>query len=270
MTTENLHSLAYRVLRYTPNLVRDEWFNIGILLLDPSARRLEARLIEDEADYARLRRLHPEADLSVVRALGGYFVAEIARHPDDPNRWLAELDQTLSNVLQLSPQRGVLAEDFDSELDRLYSDQVESPRYRAAAAAAVPLSRAGIRNRANEVFRRAGLWDRIERHTPVAEFTHKGDPMRCDYAYRSNGIRGFVHALALGGDPTQAKALAFTAERIRAKVEKTEFTALTEVEPRREEERHQFVFELLKAQEIELVAIARLEEWARRLRPRLQ
>jgi hypothetical protein len=27
---------AYRVLRYTPNLVRDEWVNIGVLLIDPA------------------------------------------------------------------------------------------------------------------------------------------------------------------------------------------------------------------------------------------
>ena len=28
-------SCAYRVLRYSPNLVRDEWVNIGVLLFDP-------------------------------------------------------------------------------------------------------------------------------------------------------------------------------------------------------------------------------------------
>ena len=26
---------AYRILRYTPNLVRDEWENIGVLIFDP-------------------------------------------------------------------------------------------------------------------------------------------------------------------------------------------------------------------------------------------
>jgi len=28
---------AYRVLRYTPNLVRDEWVNIGVLVFDPQS-----------------------------------------------------------------------------------------------------------------------------------------------------------------------------------------------------------------------------------------
>jgi hypothetical protein len=38
--------------------------------------------------------------------------------------------------------------------------------------------------------------------------------MRIDFSYRRNGTRGFVHALALGRDPGQAKLLAFTAEAI--------------------------------------------------------
>ncbi len=29
------HAYAYRVLRYTPNLLRDEWVNIGVLVFDP-------------------------------------------------------------------------------------------------------------------------------------------------------------------------------------------------------------------------------------------
>ena len=28
------HAYVYRVLRYTPNLVRDEWVNIGVLVFD--------------------------------------------------------------------------------------------------------------------------------------------------------------------------------------------------------------------------------------------
>ncbi len=30
MPTEERKTLRYRVLRYTPNLIRDEWVNIGV------------------------------------------------------------------------------------------------------------------------------------------------------------------------------------------------------------------------------------------------
>ena len=52
-------ALAYHVLRYTSNLVRDEWVNIGVLLFDPVAATLRLRLIEDQDEFSRVRRLKP-------------------------------------------------------------------------------------------------------------------------------------------------------------------------------------------------------------------
>src|SRR5271167_1833633 len=60
---------AYRILRYTPNLVRDEWVNIGVLVYDPQSGERRLRLIEEQEEYARLRRLHRQADESVLREL---------------------------------------------------------------------------------------------------------------------------------------------------------------------------------------------------------
>ena len=37
MPEDNLHTLKYRILRYMPNLVRDEWVNIGVMLEDAAA-----------------------------------------------------------------------------------------------------------------------------------------------------------------------------------------------------------------------------------------
>jgi len=61
MPDEALQSYAYHVVRYQPNLIRDEWVNIGVLLLDPSSGRVRQRWLEEPADLARLRRLHPAA-----------------------------------------------------------------------------------------------------------------------------------------------------------------------------------------------------------------
>src|SRR5277367_3663850 len=63
------HAYAYRVLRYTPNLARDEWVNIGVLVFDPETGERRLRLIEEPEEYARVRRLHPQADESLLRAL---------------------------------------------------------------------------------------------------------------------------------------------------------------------------------------------------------
>src|SRR5713226_1925928 len=260
MPDDALHACAYRVLRYTPNLIRDEWVNIGVLIHDPATRRARVRLIEDVGEFARVRRLHPHADENLLRALQGDFESQFAEHAGDIAGFLAQLDLTLANVLQLSPQNGVLTGDLDAELDRLYRDHVEPPQYRRAAAA--PLAtRNAIRTRINQVFASAGILKFTERGVRIEEFTYPGDPMKLDFAYRRNGTRGFVQALTLSRDPAQAKALAFTAEAIRTKIEKTEFAAVTEIPPQPGNAGHQFVARLLAAQGIELVPAARLPDF---------
>lgn len=45
---------AYRILRYTPNLVRDEWVNIGVLVYDPQSGERRLRLIEEQKRNTRV------------------------------------------------------------------------------------------------------------------------------------------------------------------------------------------------------------------------
>jgi hypothetical protein len=272
--------LRYRILRYTPNLIRDEWINVGVLLEDsPDAgslgiapdseggARRALRFIE-ESEFARVRRLHPAADDGLLRALPAEFEARLARPESEVATYIEKLDQTLSNALQFSPQKGVLADDFDAELDRLFRDHVAAPpRGRAGI---LQNTRAWIRSRLNDVFRRHRILAKLERGVRVEEFTQPGDPLRLDYAYRYNGTRGYLHAVALSRDPSQAKVLAYTAEQIRARAAHSEFTAITEVPPSAENPRDQFLARLFAEQRIAVVPLNRVEMFAESLRPRLQ
>jgi hypothetical protein len=268
MTNESLSTFSYRILRYTPNLVRDEWVNIGVLLEDPRRKRLTARLIEEPGELARVRRLHPNADEDLLRALPRDFETQIAAAGAEPAAYLAKLETTLSNVIQISPQKAVLGEDFGAELDRLYRDHVAPPR--RARTGLFENTRAWIRTRVNDVFRRNHILGRMERGVRVEAYTQPGDPFRLDYGYRYNGTRGYLHALSLTRDPAQAKVLAFTAGRIREKLPATEFTAVTDLEPQPGNDRHQFLARLLAEQKIDIVPVASLDAFANRLRPRLQ
>jgi hypothetical protein len=270
MPETNEHSFAYHVIRYTPNLIRDEWVNIGVVVHDAATHRFRVRLLEEEAEFARVRRLHPSADEGTLRGFAPMLEDTLGEHRGELSAWVAKLGQTLSNTVQFGPQTGLLAEDLDAEVDRLYSNHVAPPRARPAGSEAAG-SRSGIRAGANQVFRTTGLWPKLARSVHVDEFTYKGDPLRLDYSYRRNGTRGFIHSLALARDPAQAKVLAYTADAIRAKIEKTEFVAITEVEPRPEgNDRHQFVAGLLAEKNIPLVPLSRLPAWAYQLRPLLQ
>lgn len=282
VSIEPERTCAYRILRYTPNLVRDEWVNIGVLVYDPQSGERRLRLIEEKEEYARLRRLHPEADESLLRALrddledrfesarslqrrglngglNGSVLLELLR------KW----DDTLSNALQLAPQKGVIANDLDAELERLYGDHVSLPRMPSRVGA--PGSRAQMRSYCSQVFRHARLWDRIQKSVRAAEFTFPGDPMRIDYSYRRNGTRGFLHTLSVSRAPGDAKVLAYTAERIAAKASlKTEFAAITDIELTEQSDRNRFVDRTLRDAGVEPVPLDHFAVWVGKLKPMIQ
>jgi hypothetical protein len=90
MPEQMLQPCAYHVVRYQPNLIRDEWVNIGVLLFLPAevpgagpdggsadgsaswpaAGRVRQRWLDEPADLLRLRRLHP-AELPLKFGLAG-------------------------------------------------------------------------------------------------------------------------------------------------------------------------------------------------------
>jgi hypothetical protein len=225
--------------------------------------------VEEEPEFTRVKRLHPNTDEELLRRLSYDFTSQSAAAGANAQAYIARLQQTLSNTVQLSPQTGLLAEDLEAELDRLYRDHVEVPRQSRSVEDLG--SRNGIRAEASKVFRGTGIWPRLERRLRVEEFTYPGDPLRLDYGYRRNGTRGFVQALSLSRDPGQAKVLAFTADAIRQKIEHSEFVAVTEAEPRPEENpRHRFILGLLETRGIGVVPLGRLAEWSYRLRPTLR
>jgi hypothetical protein len=272
--------LAYHVLRYTPNLVRDEWVNIGVLVFHPKTGERRLRLIEDQEEFHRVRRLHPQADEALLRALRddleSRFDAASGTNGSGSNggpagiqNILAKWDQTLSNALQLGPQMGVLGTDLDAELERLYADHVAVPR--VTGRIGLPGSRGTLRWYCSQVFRQARLWDRLEKSVHASEFTFPGDPMRLDYGYRRNGTRGFVHMLSVTRAPADAKLLAYTAERIQAKAKfASEFAAVTDVPLNDGNDRHRFVRDTLRDVGIEPVPVEGFAVWVAKLRPMLQ
>jgi len=265
--------LAYHILRYVPDLVRDEWVNIGVLVFNPRTGERRLRLIEEQVEYNRVRRLHPTVDETVLRALRDDLEDRLDPQTDDGpaislQKILKKCDETLSNTLQIAPQKGVLADDLDAELERLYSDHVAVPRPHSRVGQ--PGSRATIRAYCAQVFKQARIWDRIEKSVRVAEFTFPGDPSRLDYSYHRNGTRGFVHTLSVTRAPQDAKSLSYNVRHIAEKAGyHTEFTAVTDVALSRDNDRQRFVIDTLREVGIEPVPTEGLAVWVAKLQPSL-
>lgn len=277
------NTFVYHVLRYTPYQIRDEWVNIGVILFDPLTGALRVRLIEEQNEYARIRRLQPGADEDAVRGFRDQLEDRFATFLRNQRaerggeiavgvelqRLVAEWNNTLSNGLQLAPQRGVHADDLDIELERLYSEHVAAPR--KATRIGAPGNRATIRNYCSQVWKMAGLSDRIQKSVRVTEFTYPGDPMRLDYRYRRNGTRGYVQTLSVSRAPTDCKLYAYTAARIANRAPfASEFAAVTDVPLLPENDRHRFVRDTLRDAGIEPIPMEGFAVWVARLKPMIQ
>jgi hypothetical protein len=269
MRDESLVTCAYHLVRYQPNLIRDEWVNIGVLLLDPSTGRVRQRWLEEPADLLRLRRLHPAADEELLLRLPAEFDRQFAGREMEAAAILEKFDETLSNAVQLAPRKGLLSRDPDAELDRLFREQVEPLRETRRAAAEIR-TRSDVRARAADYFRSEKILRLMQRGVRVEEFTAPGDPMRIDFSYRRNGTRGFVHSVALGRDPSQAKLFAYTAGAIRERVRHSEFLAVTEREPAGSNVRDRFVSGILKENDIRVMPLGELRKWAHEVAPVLK
>jgi len=259
----------YHVIRYVPNPVRDEWLNIGIVLFDPETGERRIRLIESQEEFARVRRLHPRANEALLRGwrdeLQGQFEEAVLRK----GSWrdlLLKLDSTLSNCVQFAQQKGLHAPDLDAALDGLYEDQVAVPRPPSRVGA--PGTRATLRNYCDQVWKLAGLWNKLEKSVRVNEFTFPGDPMRLDYSYRRNGTRGYVQTISVSRAPGECKAYAYTAARIAARAPYgSEFAAVTDVQLQANNARHDFVRDTLRDAGIESVPQEGFAVWVQRLKP---
>ena len=280
MPEENYKTFVAHILRYTSDLVRDEWLNIGILLFDPETGERSIRLIEEEREFARLRRMQPSADEDLIRRMRDHledhfetllqqFREGSSTAPQDFRKLIEKWDGTLSTGLQLSPQKGVHAVDLEQEASRLYSEHVELER--GGSRVGAPGSRATMRSYCSQVWHQARLWERIEKSTRVAEFTFPGDPMRIDYCYRRNGTRGFVQTMSVSRSPMACKEYAYTAQYIAPRAAfKSEFAAITDVPLDNGNLRHRFVRDTLRDAGIEPIPMEGFAVWVAKLKPMLQ
>ncbi|HET9399676.1 MAG TPA: DUF3037 domain-containing protein [Candidatus Acidoferrales bacterium] len=262
--------LIYHVIRWTPNLIRDEWINIGVLLFDPSSGDYRLRLIEEESEFARLRRLHPSKHEDTLRNLRSAFEDAARNYKTDMLPWPGKYYQTMGTAVQLSQPTLLMHADLDVEIERLYHDKVR-PVAAAQPSQERPDTRSGIRARSVEIFRSTGLLSKLVRSVRVDKFTFPGDPLRLDFSYRRSGTQGFIQCLSLARDPAQAKVLSFTSEAVRRVQSATEFTAITEREPdAKGNERDRFVTGMLEANQISVAPLERLAVWAHSMNSLIQ
>jgi hypothetical protein len=256
-------------VRYVPDPVKDEFVNIGVLLRE--AGRPESTVVRFTKDWSRVRCVDPDADIAMLEALE----AEVRqRLLEDGQPVLKTLEDSFSNLLQITASKACLAESIPVELEQLMALHIEARKRESSTRRS---GRAAIHARMRTEFERAGVWDLMRKRIAAASYTRPGDPLRIDCGYRPNGVVKMFHAVSLEGDSELAKVLAFSVpaltEGVR-RVENADLELTVVVEPVKEraedDERvaqYRFAVETMEAQKIRVLTtndMGRVAETARR------
>src|SRR5262245_10771792 len=230
---------SFFLLRYVPDAVKNEFVNVGVVLL-PEAGRAELRFTRD---WSRAKCLDPQADTDLLQSLQADLREQLLDANGGRDFILRKIQDSFSNALQPSEFKACLAESPAQEADALAEMYLEAPRRRTPRESS---ARQAIFIRMRREFETAGAWPLMRHEIRAADYTRPGDPLKidCGYSPLANGAAKMFHALALPADANAvnaAKLLAFSfpqiAEGIRKKENKqAQLTAVVDDGLEREEE----------------------------------
>lgn len=256
------------LMRYVPDPFKDEFVNIGVLLL---GREDDYAGIRFTRDWSLVRCLDPQADIDILEALER-DLHEQMRNPESLKQTMHRLRETLSTGLQLSSSHALLSDSPEQDLQRLARTYLERP---------VPKreSRLGARRRIvasmREAFEAVGVWESLTKNIRASKYTHPGDLLRIDCGYKPNGVIRLFHGVSLRSDPGSAKVLAFSypalAEGIaRVDKAKAELTAVVDEPLDGKDDTVQFAIESLRQSSIHVAPVVEMAAIAERARIELR
>ena len=219
------------LVRYVPDTVKNEFVNIGVVLRE--AGRPETARVQFTRDWGRVRCVDPEADTEMLEALENEVRERLTAGTAETISMMKALEESFSNMLQISEPKACLAESMPAEMEQLSRMYVETRKLREARQRS---GRAAIALQMRKQFEAAGVWNAMRKRIAASMYTQPGDPLRIDCGYRPNGVIRMFHAVSLEGDLEAAKVLAFSTPQMMegvARVEKATLELTAVVEPLR-------------------------------------
>ena len=122
-------SFDYAVIRVVPRVEREEFVNVGVVLLSRERRFLGCAI---ELDAKRVRALAPEVELAAVERHLGSFRAvcegqALAEELDTLAERFHWLTSPKSTIVQTSPVHSGISDDPQRELEHLLATLVRAP-----------------------------------------------------------------------------------------------------------------------------------------------
>jgi len=259
--------LEFFLLRYVPDAVKDEFVNVGVVMVEAGANRVGFADVRFTRDWRRVQCLDPQADVEMLEALEREIRRQLTT-THEREVLLRRLEDSFSNVIQLSPVKGCLAEDPVAEIEVLASIYLEAPKIIGKREVS---GRQRILGRMRDSFEQAGI-ARFLLPVPVAPYTKPGDPFKFDFGYRVAGEIKLFHAVSLKAGVDAAVLLAARYPRIAPVMSKVagaepRLTAVVDDDLDRGHESVQFALSMMEEEKIRIAVAAEMPmiaEMARR------
>jgi len=247
--------LEFFLLRYVPNVAREEFVNIGLVMLETGGGFAEVRFTRG---WRRVRCLDPEADLEMLAALERDIRRQLGS-TQDRAVFLKRLEDSFSNVIQLSPAKGCLAEDPVAEIEAMASIYLEAV---TGGGKRDVRGRQRILVAMRAAFEQAGV-SKFILPVPVAPYTKSGDPFQFDFGYRVGGEVKLFHAVSLKAGVDAAVLLAARYPRIVPVMSKvagvaSALTAVIDDDLDRGQESVQFALRMMEEERIRIAVAAEM------------
>jgi hypothetical protein len=195
--------LEFFLLRYVPHAVRQEFVNIGVLMVEGGANGSVLADVRFAKDWRRVRCLDPQADVEVLEALLREIRAEVGEIRDRA-MLIRKMEDSFSNVIQLSAPMAVVTATPEAEIEMVASMFVDEAK---VASTRVLTGRGLILGAMRDAFERAGV-AKFVLPVPAAPYTKVGDPFTFDFGYRAGGEMKLFHAVSLKAGVETAVTLA--------------------------------------------------------------
>jgi hypothetical protein len=250
--------LEFFLVRYVPDAVKDEFVNVGVVMVEADASDGGFADVRFARDWRRVRCLDPQADVETLEALEREIRGQLAT-THDREVLLRRLGESFSNVIQLSPAKGCLAVDPAAEIEVMASLYLEAAKVGGKHEVS---ARQRILGKMREAFEQAGV-AKFVLPVPVAPYTKPGDPFQFDFGYRVEGTIKLFHAVSMKANVDAAVTLAARYPRIASKMlEVTRavpvLTAVIDDDLDRGNESVQFALSMMEDEKIRIAVAAEM------------
>ncbi len=266
-----LKQLEFFLLRYVPDAVKNEFVNIGMVMLEPGTNGSGFAEVRFTRDWRRLRCLDPQADVEMLDALERDIRLQL-RDTRDREILLRKLEDSFSNLIQVSPTTACLTQEPRKEMETLARLYFEGPKLPAMREA---FGRQKIVGSMRKAFEQAGVLALMTQEISAAPYTKPGDPFKFDFGYRVGDTIKLFHAVSLKVGVEQAITLAARYPKVMRGMEQlaqtqASLTAVVDDDLRRGEDAIQFALSAMEEEHIQVAAAAEMTSLAERARSELR